>query len=426
MEKVDLIIKNGYVLDFAQKGDEFIKQDLIVHNGKIIFIGKAKEYTADQEIDATEKIVMPGFINTHTHTAMSYFRGVADDLQLMDWLQNHIWPLEGHFLSPEYVYDAFLFGCADLIKNGITTFNDMYFHNHQAAEAAKKIGIRAILGEVMLENPAGNYDSVDRSLRITRELQTEYKDDNLIDIAVAPHAIYTCSKKSLIRARDLAAELDLSVHLHLSETKFEVQESLRKFGKRPVEYLDEFDFFQANTIAAHSLWLDDNEQKIFAKHHVSASINANSNYKLASGIRSFEGYRKNGVNLSFGTDSVASNNNLSMLSEINIFSKVQKVLSGNPQFLPAKELIKMATVNGAKALGKSASIGSLEVGKKADIITVDLNNIQSQPVYNIFSQLAYNLESEQIKDVIIDGKTIMINRKLVNIDENELLEKAKV
>ncbi len=419
MIKADLIIRNGYILDFEKNGDEFLKQDIVINSGKIVFIGKATSYVASKEIDANEKIVMPGFVDTHTHIGMSYFKGIADDLPLMDWLQNHIWPLESNFLNPEFVYDASLFGCAELIKNGITHFNDMYFFEDQTAKAAKKIGIRATLGEGILDHNA------DKSIQITRDLYYQYKDDNLIDISVAPHAIYTCNRENLIKARDLAIELGLKIHIHLNESEFEVKESMRNFGKKPVEYLDEFDFFQVPTISAHSLWLDENEQKIFSKKNVTASINASSNYKLANGINSFKNYLKNGVNLSFGTDSVASNNNLSMLSEINIFSKVQKALIHDSTFLPAKEVLKMATVNGANVLDNHFNSAKLEIGNNADIITVDVDNIQSQPLYNMFSQLVYSIESEQIKDVIIDGKTIMINRKLVNVDESELLKKAK-
>jgi 5-methylthioadenosine/S-adenosylhomocysteine deaminase len=419
VQKVDLIIRNGYILDFDKTGDEFSKQDIVIDSGRILFIGKATNYESSSEIDANEKIVMPGFVNTHTHIAMSYFKGIADDLPLMDWLQNHIWPLEAHFLNPEFVFDASLFGCAELIKNGITSFNDMYFFENQTAKAAKKIGIRATLGEAILDH------NIDKSIQITQDLYKQYKDDNLINISVAPHAIYTCNKKSLKKARDLAIDLNLKMHIHLNESEFEVKESLRNFGKKPVEYLDEFVFFQAPTIAAHSLWLNENEQKIFSKNNVTVSINASSNYKLANGINSFQNYIKNGVNLSFGTDSVASNNNLSILSEINIFSKVQKALIQDSTFLTAKEVLKMATINGANILDNSHNSGKLEINQKADLITIDIDNIQSQPLYNMFSQLVYSIESEQIKDVIIDGKTVLINRKLVNVDESELLQKAK-
>ncbi|MCK4957384.1 MAG: amidohydrolase, partial [Candidatus Cloacimonetes bacterium] len=407
MKKIDLLIKNGFVLDFSTKGSEFLPQDVVIDNGKIVHIGTSDDFLAEKIIRSTDKIVMPGFVNTHTHIPMSYFKGLADDLPLKEWLEKHIWPVETKFISPEFVYDAALFGCAELIKNGITTFNDMYFHEEKTAEAAKKIGIRAVIGEGITEFPVANHSGADDTLKYIRDLHQQYKNDNLIDIAVAPHAIYTCNKESLIKAKNLALELDINVHLHLSETEFEVKESLKKFGKRPVNYLDDFDFFQANVIAAHSLWLDKSEQEIFAKNNVSAAINASSNFKLASGINSFEPYLASGINLSIGTDSVSSNNNLSILSEINIISKVQKALAQNPAFLPAKQMIQMATINGAKALNKVNEIGSIEIGKKADIITVDINNFEAQPIYNIYSQLVYSLTSEQIKDVIIDGNIVM-------------------
>ncbi|MFO7897064.1 MAG: amidohydrolase family protein [Candidatus Cloacimonadales bacterium] len=425
MPKIDLIIKNGYILDFNKSGSEFEPEDLVIDQGKIIFIGTQHDYTANEIIDATEKIVMPGFINTHTHVAMSYFKGMADDLPLMQWLNQHIWPAEKKFLAAEFVYDAALFGCAELIKNGVTTFNDMYFFQDRLAAAAEKLGIRASLGEAILETPNEGKLAAERTLQRTEQLVQQYRSHPLIEITVAPHAIYTCSTETLQKARDLAGKLGALQHIHLSETKFEVEESLKKYGKRPAKYLADLGFFDNPTLAAHSHWLDEEEQKIYAENGVAASINASSNYKLTSGINAFDAYHKNRVNLSFGTDSVASNNKLSMFAELNLFGKVQKALTQNPQFLPARQLLKMATLNGAEALGKGQELGSLEIGKKADLITVNLNCLQAQPIYNLFSQLAYSLDSEQIIDEVIDGKTVMHNRKLVNIDEAELLEKAK-
>ena len=423
MKKIDLIIKNGYVLDSSEL--EMQPRDVIIKDDKIIYIGNSHEYISDLIIDATDKIVMPGFINTHTHIPMSYFKGIADDLPLKEWLENYIWPMESKFLSPNFVYDSALFGCAELIKNGVTTFNDMYFYGDKTAEAAKKIGIRAVIGEAIIDFPVANHKGADDILQFTKELHQKYKNDNLIDIAVAPHAIYTCNKKNLIKAKELALELDTNLHIHVSETNFEVKESINNFGMSPVTYLNKLGIFEANVIAAHSLWLDKYEIDIYAKNDVSISINASSNYKLASGIISYKEHHKKGINLTIGTDGVSSNNNLSMFSEMNIISKVQKALINDAAFLPAKEMIKIATINGAKALRKSEEIGSLEIGKKADIITVNINNIEAQPIYNLYSQLVYSITSEQIKDVIIDGKVVMNNRKLVNVEEEELIYTAK-
>ena len=421
---IDLLIKNGLILKYDKEPKI---SSIAISNGKILEIGNNLEqkYDAKQIIDATDKIVMPGFVNTHSHVAMSYFKGLADDLPLQEWLSKHIWPIESKFLSTEFVKDAALHGCAEMIKNGITTFSDMYFFGDQTAESAERAGIRAILGEGVLDFPVVNYQNADEIFAYIRNMHEKYKKSELIDFAVAPHAIYTCGKENLIKAKDLAQELGILLHIHLSETKQEVQDCLNKTGLRPVEYLDSIGFFEGNVVAAHALWLDENEQRILAKNNCSIAINTSSNLKLASGITSFKSYIEHGVNLSIGTDGVAANNNLCFLQEISLLAKLQKALNNDPTIFPAKEMIQIATIGGAKALNKSDQIGSIKVGKKADIILIDINNIEAQPIYDPYSHLVYSLTSEQIKDVIINGKMIMNDRKLINIDENELIEKAK-
>jgi len=422
--KIDILIKNGLILEFDK---EPIISSIAISDRKILEIGNNLEqkYKANQNIDATDKIVMPGFVNTHSHVAMSYFKGLADDLSLQEWLSKHIWPVEAKFLSAEFVEDAALYGCAEMIKNGITTFSDMYFFGDQTARSAEKAGIRAVLGEGVLDYPIANYQNADDIFAYIRKMHHKYLKSELIDFAVAPHAIYTCGKENLIKAKNLAQELGILLHIHLSETKKEVTDCINKTGMRPVEYLDSLGFFESNVVAAHAIWLNENEQSILAKNNSSVSINTSSNLKLASGFNSFKSYIEHDVNLSLGTDGVASNNNLSMLQEISLTAKLQKALNDDPTFLPARDMIKIATIGGTKALYKSDQIGSLKVGKKADIILIDVNNIETQPMYDPYSQLVYSLSSEQIKDVIINGKIVMKNRQLINIDVKELIEKAK-
>jgi 5-methylthioadenosine/S-adenosylhomocysteine deaminase len=356
---------------------------------------------------------------------MIYFKGMADDLPLMDWLSNHIWPAESHFLSKEFIKDAALHGCAEMIRNGITTFNDMYFFGNEVAESARKVGIRAVLGEVVLDFSVANCTNADDILAYSAMMHSKYKDSELIDIAVAPHAVYTCSKKTLIKSAELANKLGITLHIHLSETKQEVEDCIQKHKLRPVEYLDSIGFFQSPVLAAHAIWLDENEQKIMAKNKASIAINTSSNLKLASGFDSFETYLEHGVNLSIGTDGVASNNNLSMLEEISLTSKLQKALNIDPTILPAKQMIEIATLGGAKALCKDKEIGLIKVGKKADLLLIDTNSIEAQPMYNPFSHLVYTLTSESIKDVIVNGNIVMKGRKLTNVDEGELIDKAQ-
>jgi 5-methylthioadenosine/S-adenosylhomocysteine deaminase len=426
MQKIDLIIKNGLILTFDKEPEI---DSIAVNAGKILEIGKTldlqEKFNASKILDATNKIVMPGFVNTHAHVAMSYFKGLADDLPLMEWLSKHIWPVEGKFLSAEFVRDAALNGCAEMIKNGITTFNDMYFFGDDAAQSAKKVGICAVLGEGVLDFPVANYQNADEIFAYITAMHSKYKDDALIDFAVAPHAIYTCGKENLIKAKNLAEKLDMLLHIHLSETQQEVNDCLKKHKLRPAEYLDSIGFFGHKTIAAHAIWLDESEQNILARNRTSIAINTSSNLKLASGFNSFKPHQQKGINLCLGTDGVASNNNLSMIEEMNITAKLQKAIISDPTFLPAKEIVELATLNGAKALGKEKITGSIELGKAADLICIDTNCIECQPMYNPYSHLVYSLTSEHIKHVIVHGNIVMEDRQLCNVDEAELIDKAK-
>ena len=429
MKKIDILIENGFVLDFEDNSEIPEQKSIAIQNGKILEIGFPNDlkvkYDANQTLDASSKIVMPGFINAHTHVAMSYFKGLADDLPLMDWLTKHIWPAENKFLSEDFVRDAALHGCAEMIKNGITTFSDMYFFGNQAAQSAQKAGIRTVLGEGVLDAPIANYQNANEIFSYIEKVNTKYQDNDLIDFAVAPHAIYTCGKENLIKAKDLAQKLGILLHIHLSETRQEVENCLKQNGMRPVEYLNSIGFFESPVVIAHGIWLNENEQKILAEKKVSIAINISSNLKLTSGFNTFKSYLDNGINISIGTDGVASNNNLSIIKEMNFTSKLQKALNNDPTIFPAKKMTEIATLGGAIALNKKNEIGSLKVGKKADIILIETNSIEAHPIYNVYSQLVYSLSSEQIKDVIVAGKLIMKDRELVNIDEKELIDKAK-
>jgi 5-methylthioadenosine/S-adenosylhomocysteine deaminase len=429
MQKIDILIENGFVLDFEDNSKIPEPKSIAIQNGKILEIGIPNDlrikYDTEILLSADTKIVMPGFVNAHTHIAMSYFKGLADDLPLMEWLTKHIWPAENRFLSEDFVRDATLHGCAEMIKNGVTIFNDMYFFGDQSAQSSQKIGIRAVLGEGVLDAPVANYQNANEIFSYIEKMNAKYKDNELIDFAVAPHAIYTCGKENLNKAKELAQKLGILLHIHLSETRQEVEDCLKQNGMRPVEYLDSIGFFESSVVIAHGIWLNENEQKILAEKKASIAINTSSNLKLASGFDSFKSYLDLGINLSIGTDGVASNNNLSIIEEMNLTSKLQKALNNDPTILPAKKMVKIATLGGAIALNKEHEIGSLKPGKKADIILIDTDSIEAQPIYNVYSQLVYSLSSEQIKDVIVAGKVVMKDRELVNIDEEELIDKAK-
>jgi len=424
MKKCKLIIKNGVIL-----GSENDVNSIVIDNDVIIDIDKfeniSKRYSANETFDANGKLIIPGFVNAHSHISMSFLKGIADDLPLMDWLQNHIWPIEKKFMCEEYIFDAALHGACEMIKNGITTFNDMYFFGGQAAQAAEKVGLRAVIGEGILDFPVANYNKADEIFEYIEMMNAKYENSELIDFAVAPHAIYTCEKENLIKAKKLAEKLDILLHIHLSETEFEIQECQRKTGKAPIEYLDSLGFFEGNVIIAHGIWTSEKEMEILADKNVSVAINSKSNLKLASGFAPIKEYLKHNVNICLGTDGVASNNNLSMFEEMGITSTLHKSLNNDPTFLPAKEMFEKATINGATALGKGTQIGSIEIGKKADLVLIETDDICTQPIYDPYSHLVYSITSEQIKDVVINGKVVMQDRKLTNVAGEEIIEKAE-
>jgi len=427
MKSVDLLIKGGIPVYPHLDEQNYETATIAIDKGLIIEIDSdekiANKYLGISVLEADGKYILPGFVNSHTHVPMSYFKGLADDLPLMEWLSEHIWPIEKHFIAKDFVKDASMHGIAELIKNGVTTFSDMYFYGDQTAESAKKIGIRGVIGEGVLDFPTANYQNSAEILTYIEKMAEKYKADELINFAVAPHAIYTCGAESLQKAAKLARKLDLLYHIHVSETQHEVNESIKNFGKRPVHYLNDLGVLEQKTVFAHGVWVDEEEQKILAKKNISVAINSSSNLKLASGFAPIKSYLENRVNLTLATDGVSSNNQLNMLQEISLTSKLHKALNNDPTLLPAQQIIQMATQNGADAL--HLNTGRIEVGKLADLITVYMSEVGSAPLYNIFSHLAYSTNSHQIKDAIVNGKIVMKNRILTNVDEDEIINKAE-
>lgn len=429
MQRVDILITNGYVVTLNKKMEVLQNAAIAIHNGLIMAIGSTTDVTqkfqSEKVINATSKIVMPGLINGHTHIPMTYFRGYADDLVLQDWLEKYIWPAEEKFVKADFVYDAALHGCAELIKNGVTMFNDMYFYSQETARAVKKAGLRAILGEGILDFPMAFHKTPDSMISYAVEGHEKYKDNELIDFAIMPHAIYTCSKENLIHAAEVAREHGMLIHTHVSETKKEVDDCIREHSMRPIHYLESIGFLGDDVSIAHGVWIDDKEQRILAERGTSVNICTECNLKLSSGFTPINGYRKNGVIVNFGTDGVASNNNLSILDEMDITSKVHKAINNDPTFLPAEDVVKMATIDAAEGFHKFNEIGSLEKGKKADIIMLDMDRLENMPMYNVYSHLVYTMHSDAVKDMIVNGKLLMENRKLLTIDEQELRDKAE-
>lgn len=424
------IVRGKYLITMNKK-DEIIENGaVVVEDGKIKDIGEFTEILKkykDSSIPVygnSHSALMPGFINTHTHAAMVLFRGIADDLPLKQWLIEHIWPREAKFLSPEFVYDGTCLASLEMLKSGTTTFNDMYFFTESIAEAAKKMGIRAVIGQGVLDFPTASGKGADDYLKKASEFIEKYKDDELIVPAVAPHAIYTCSKETLLKSKELALKTSVPIHIHLSETFQEVEECIKKHGKRPIKYLRDIGFLEGRITAAHSVWVNDEEIELMAEHGVGVSHCIESNLKLSSGIAPVARMIKKGVKVSMGTDGAASNNNLDLLEEISIAAKVQKGVTADPTVLNVKTCMKMLTIWAAESLGLENQIGSIEIGKRADMILMNLRKAHLQPVYDIYSTIIYSAKASDIEDVFVNGVPVVLNGRHQFVDEDEIIEKA--
>ncbi|MBZ9578461.1 amidohydrolase [Patescibacteria group bacterium] len=393
------------------------KKDILIEGNKIKKIGKNLDSKAKEKIDGKgENAVLPGLINCHTHAAMTLFRGYGDDLLLKEWLEKKIWPLEAK-LTEDDIYWGTKLACLEMIKTGTTFFNDMYWHPKAAIEAVKEIGLRAMIGLVLIDfDSKGSKENVEKLYK-----RLDAKNLEPISLSIAPHSIYAVSRKNLIWAKNFARKYNLPLHIHISETKKEVKDCLKKYDLRPVEYLEKISFLGEDCILAHSVWLNDKEIKILAKRKCSVVYNPTSNLKLAVGnIFPYKKFKENKVNVCLGTDGPASNNSLDMFLEMKIASLLQKHKEKNPTILPAKEVIKIATKNGAKAL--KVNIGEIKEGKLADLILIDLNQICFKPGHNFISDIVYSTTGNCVSDVICNGKILMRERKVKG--EREIIKKA--
>ncbi|MCX7793071.1 MAG: amidohydrolase family protein [Thermodesulfovibrionales bacterium] len=430
MERVDYIVHGEYIvtadsaLTVLRNGAVAVKDGIILDTGPYNEI--SKNYYSANVIGNSYSLVMPGLINTHTHAPMVYFRGLADDLPLKEWLENHIWPAEAKWLSREFVSDATELACLEMLKAGVICFNDMYFFSDATAEAAKRMGMRAVIGLGILDFPTPGGKGPDDYLKRAEDFILKWKDDEYIRPAVAPHAIYTCSKETLIRSKILAARYKVPLHIHLSETEWEVKESLKNFNKRPVEYLNSIEFLDSSVIAAHAVWLDEREIDLMAESGASVSHCIESNLKLASGIAPLPLMIKKGVKVTSGTDGAASNNDLDVLSEISLAAKLHKAIASDPTVLDARTALLMATRWAAEATGLGGLTGSIEKGKKADLIICNLDKPHLTPVYDIYSHIVYTMKSSDVETVMIDGKIVINQRELKTGDEREILRKARI
>jgi len=419
-----ILIKNALILN--PNNFENKKQCLLIKDDLIAEISdEIDDSNADKIIDAEGKILLPGLINTHTHLSMTLFRGLADDLSLDSWLNDHIWPMEAN-LNGDYCYIGALLGAVELIKSGTTTFSDMYFYMEDVARAVDDAGIRAVLSYGMID-----FSDAERREAEIKENMALYDAcngmaDGRIKVFFGPHSPYTASEELLVKVRELADEHNIGIHIHVSETQKEINDSLDERGIRPFEYLEKIGFLGPDVVAAHCVWLSDEEIEIIKKHGVKVSHNPCSNMKLASGVSPVSKLIENDICVSIGTDGASSNNNLDLIEELKTASLLQKVSTLDPKVLTSDEAIEMATIKGAEALGLGDEIGSIEVGKKADIILIDTNSANMVPdSSSLSSNVIYSANGSNVDTTICNGKILMENKKLTTLDEDEIYAKAK-
>jgi 5-methylthioadenosine/S-adenosylhomocysteine deaminase len=402
---------------------------IVITGDAIAAVGPRAEiegrFHATQTIDARGKLILPGFINGHTHVPMTLFRGLHDDVTLNDWLYKYIFPAEKQNVTEDFVRWGTRLAAAEQIRSGITTFADMYYFEDAIAEETKKAGMRGVLGETWIDFPTP--DNKDRAAMqaYTEKFLQKWQGDPLIHASVAPHSIYTCSQKTLQDSAELARKYHAPILIHVAEMKKELDDSLKNNGATPVQYLQRLGILGPDVVAAHCIYVNETDRKILAEHHVGCVHNPSSNMMLASGVAPVPEERAAGIAVGLGTDGPAgSNNDLDLMEEMDLAAKLAKITKMSPLALNAKAVVEMATIEGARAIHMENEIGSLEKGKKADLIVIDLDEPNAVPVYDVYAQLAYALKASDVETVIIGGQTVMKGHKLLTVDEEAAIKKA--
>jgi 5-methylthioadenosine/S-adenosylhomocysteine deaminase len=428
MQDVDIVISGGRILTMDEKNTKILKGAVAISGDAIAAVGDKenieKEYFGKKRIEAKDSLIMPGLINGHTHAAMTCFRGIADDMELMDWLSKYIFPAEARNVDPDLAYWGSLLACAEMIKSGTTTFCDMYIFEDETAKAAKQAGMRCLLGEVLFDFPSPNFKSTEEGLAYTEMLINTWAEDPLINILVEPHALYTCSSPLLVEAKTLADRYQVPLAIHLLENKEEAKKLKQQLGQRAVTFLKEIGYLNERFIAFHCVFMDNEDICTFADHGCKVVHNPESNMKLASGVAPITGMIKAGITVGLGTDGCASNNNLDMFQEMDTAAKLEKSARLDPTVMSAHTVLHMATSEGAKVLGFERLIGTLEPGKKADIVILGLNEPHLTPLYDEYSHLVYAANGADVDTVLINGRVVMQDRRLLTIDEKEVMERV--
>jgi 5-methylthioadenosine/S-adenosylhomocysteine deaminase len=426
----DWIITARYVLTMDARRQLIENGAIAISGDHILAVGPKsaieKSYQSAQHLDRPNAVIAPGLIDTHTHAAMSLFRGIADDLRLQDWLQKFIFPAEAKNVSPEFVRWGTRLACLEMMLSGTTTFTDMYYFEDTVAAATKEAGMRGVLGETIIGFPVADAKTPADALKFAERFLIQFQHDPLIVPAVAPHALYTNSDETLKAARALANRFQTPLITHLSETKKENDDIDAKRHMSPTQVLDSLGFFNGRTLVAHAVWVDDRDIQILAAHHTGVAHCPSSNMKLASGAAPVVKMLARGLNVGLGPDGPAgSNNDFDLFEEMDLAAKLQKLITGDPQALPARTALEMATIGGARALGMEKLIGSLEAGKRADLITVRLDVPNAVPLYDVYSQMVYALKGLDVNDVMVNGKLIVRDGRSLTLDAAAIMAKAR-
>lgn len=429
MEKVDCLVCGDHVITMNGNLDVFSPGVVAVRGDRIADVGQPDDmlcrYYSENTVPGRDRVVLPGLINTHTHAAMVYFRGLADDLPLKEWLERHIWPAENHWLSPAFVEDAVSLACLEMLKAGITTYNDMYFFGDSAAVASRNLGMRAVLGVGILDFPSASAGTTDEYFRNAERFVSAWKGDELVTPCIAPHAVYTCGTETLKRAKEMADNLDTPLHIHLSETEWEVREVAARHSAKPVQYLEKIGFLDSRVVAAHCVWVDGEEIDILARRGVGVAHCIESNLKLSSGVAPVPKMVRAGVKVTFGTDGAASNNDLDILGEMSTAARVHKAITGDPTALDARTVVLMATRWGAEVLGLGERTGSIEKDKRADIVSVNFARPHMTPLYNLYSHIVYCARASDVEDVMVNGRLVVQGGRHRLASEEEILSRAR-
>jgi 5-methylthioadenosine/S-adenosylhomocysteine deaminase len=430
----DLLITNATIVSM-DPGRRILEDGIIgVRGDTISFVGTKSELRMQamkglmgvQTLDAKGKLVLPGFINGHTHVPMTLLRGLHDDVTLDDWLRKYIFPAEAKNVTEDFVRWGTRLAAAEQIRSGVTTFADMYYFEDAVAEETQAAGMRGVLGETLLDFPAPDNKTNAAMLESTEKFLKRWQNDPLIHAAIAPHSIYTCSQKTLQDSAALARKYHAPILIHVAEMKKEWDDSLKQNGLTPVQYLEKLGILGPDVLAAHCIFVDEKDRKILADRQVGCVHNPSSNMMLASGVAPVIEERAAGIAVGLGTDGPAgSNNDLDLMEEMDLAAKLQKITKMDPRALGAKSVVEMATIEGARALHMEKEIGSLEVGKKADIILISLDEPNAVPMYDVYAQLAYALKGSDVETVVIGGRVVMRDKKLLTLNETAIVAKAR-